>query len=264
MTVAWTSLSVTDPQEGVTVLTSSNFVEPAILDTGTSLTYLPVDLYHQIAFAFNVVDESDYPGGLVSCEQFDGYTETIDYGFGGSGGPVISVPVSELAIPITNSRGEPLLFPDRNAACKFGLAPLTDDQPILFGDTFLRAAYLVYDLDNEQIAIAPTVANTTESNIVEIGKGSAAPTWSVASGATVTQTATGLNPGVLQPTGQITAVDASATGFHLPSGSSTATAAVTAAKISAASRSAILPGTFMSILFSILSLVLGAAFIAFR
>lgn len=251
------------------MLTSSNFVEPAILDTGTSLTFLPVDLYYQIAGFFDVIEESDYAGGLVICEDFDGYTGTIDYGFGGSGGPVISVSVSELVIPITNSRGEPLQFPDRKAACQFGLAPLTDDdQPILFGDTFLRAAYLVYDLDNKQIAIAPTVANTTESNIVEIGQGSAAPSWSVASGATVTQTATGLNPGVLQPTGQITAVDTSATGFRLPSDSSsattTATAAVTAAKSSAASPSAILPGTIMSILFSILSLVLGAAFIAFR
>ncbi|KAN0077578.1 Aspartic peptidase domain containing protein [Elaphomyces granulatus] len=262
MTVAWTSFSVTDPQSGTTTFTSNNFAEPAILDSGTSLTYLPTDLFNQVANIFDVIDDPEFSPGLVDCEAFDEYKGTIDFGFGGPGGPVISVPLSQLALPLLNSKGKPMHFSNGKPACQFGLGPLTEDMPILFGDTFLRSAYVVYDLDNKQIAIAPTVVNTTESNIVEIGQGDAAPTWNVANAVAATQTATGYQqvPGVLSaPTAQITAADASATGFRLP-GSSTA-----AAKSAAPSSPNILPaGTIRSILFSILSSLLGAAFIAFH
>lgn len=46
------------------------------------------------------------------------------------------------------------------------LAKLTLSQ----GDTFLRSAYVVYDLQNEQISLAQA-AYGTGSNIVEIGQG---------------------------------------------------------------------------------------------
>ena len=41
----------------------------------------------------------------------------------------------------------------------------------MLGDTFLRSAYVVYDLDNNQISIAPTNFNATSSNIREITTG---------------------------------------------------------------------------------------------
>jgi hypothetical protein len=181
MTVAWTSFSVTDPQSDTKTFTPRDFSEPAFLDSGTSLTYLPADLFEQVASVFEVIDYDDpefFPG-LVDCEVFDDYKGTINFGFGGSGGPVISVPLSQLALPFLDSKGNPKNFSNSTPACQFGLAPLTEDFPIVLGDTFLRSAYVVYDLDNKQIAIAPTIVNTTESNIVEIGQGDAAPTWKV-------------------------------------------------------------------------------------
>jgi hypothetical protein len=39
------------------------------------------------------------------------------------------------------------------------------------GDTFLRSAYLVYDLENNEISIAQTNFNSTSNNVVEIGTG---------------------------------------------------------------------------------------------
>jgi Eukaryotic aspartyl protease len=222
MTVAWTSFSVTDPQSDTKTFTPRNFSEPALLDSGTSLTYLPADLFEQVASVFDVIDYDDpefFPG-LVDCEVFDDYKETINFGFGGSGGPVISVPLSQLALPLLDSKGNPKNFSNSTPACRFGLAPLTEDFPIVLGDTFLRSAYVVYDLDNKQIVIAPTIVNTTESNIVEIGQGDAAPTWKVTNTVAATQTATGLTKDhrvLFAPTGQITAADASATGFRLPS-----------------------------------------------
>lgn len=53
---------------------------------------------------------------------------------------------------------------------------------------------MVYDLDNLQCGIAPTVFNSTSSNIQEIGGNSAAIASTVVSGVTATQTAS-LAPG---------------------------------------------------------------------
>lgn len=38
----------------------------------------------------------------------------------------------------------------------------------VLGDTFLRSAYVVYDLQNNQISLAQTDFNATSSNVVEI------------------------------------------------------------------------------------------------
>ncbi|OOO13894.1 NADP-dependent oxidoreductase domain [Aspergillus oryzae] len=128
---------------------------------------------------------------------------------------------------LINTRAYSLWLNDKlsngNDACVFGVVPITDDSPILFGDTFLRSAYVVYDLDQQQIAIAPTWFNSEDTNIVEIsGKtGSSSPNWKTAgsNAAKVTQTATGLQaPGGLSPatapTGWV--FSQTATPFHLP------------------------------------------------
>jgi hypothetical protein len=41
----------------------------------------------------------------------------------------------------------------------------------VLGDTFLRSAYVVYDLENNEISIAQTNFNATTENIQEIQKG---------------------------------------------------------------------------------------------
>jgi hypothetical protein len=189
MTVAWTSLSVTD-SSGTTPLDSSDFPLPAVLDSGTTMTIIPGDLYSELANYFKAVSNPTY-GTLVSC-NIGSVNGSLDYGFGGSGGPIISVSFSELALPAFDDQGNPLTFEDGSAACNFGLGPATHGEPILLGDTFLRSAYVVYDLDSQQIGIAPTVFNTDSSNIVEIGSGNVAGASSIATGASIEQIATAI------------------------------------------------------------------------
>jgi hypothetical protein len=50
-------------------------------------------------------------------------------------------------------------------ACEFGIQNFTE-APFLLGDTFLRSAYVVYDLVNNEVGIAATDFNATTSNIV--------------------------------------------------------------------------------------------------
>lgn len=195
MTVAWSTMALTD-SSGQTLLSSKDFPQAAVLDSGTTLTIIPDDIYQNLMSYFNAV-ENDYYGALVSC-NISAWDGSIDYGFGG-GKAVISVPFSELALPMQDEDGKPLTFGDGSPACQFGFDTAEDSGYITLGDTFLRSAYVVYDLEAKIVGLAPTVFNSTGSQVVEIKAGdkgssplgaSAIP----ATGANVTQTATSLRP----------------------------------------------------------------------
>lgn len=117
----------------------------------------------------------------------------MNYGFGGPGGPTIKVGVSELVLPLTLPNGRVPTFSNGDTACQLGIQA-AGDLPVLFGDTFLRSAYAVYDLDNNRIALAQTDFNATDSNVVSFASiGAPIPSATSASNeAQVTATGTGV------------------------------------------------------------------------
>lgn len=97
-----------------------------------------------------------------------------------------------MLLPIQTTNGQPAVI-NGVQVCQFGILPAGDNGPILLGDTFLRSAYVVYDLDNKQIALAQTRFNATASpNILEIQSGaSGIPSVTyTASGVVASQTGT--------------------------------------------------------------------------
>lgn len=74
-----------------------------------------------------------------------------------------------LDIPTTT--GQTLKDNDGNDLCLVGFEAAAG-RPILLGDTFLRSAYVVYDLDNKQVSIAQTIFNSGSANVQEIKAGS--------------------------------------------------------------------------------------------
>jgi hypothetical protein len=85
-------------------------------------------------------------------------------------------------------------FDDGEAICALFVDSVVNDSSgsIILGDSFLRSAYVVYDLENNEIAIGQTVFNATSSNIKVIPPGTGLP--GVSSAATQiapTTTATG-------------------------------------------------------------------------
>lgn len=117
-------------------------------------------------------------GYIVPC-SLAASTDVLSFGFGGNGGPTIKVSFSEFVTPVYNEDGsQPTFRNGRGPVCTWGLLPSGDaSQPILLGDTFLRSAYVVYDLANNQIGMAQTNFNATGSNVVEIS-GTAIPSAS--------------------------------------------------------------------------------------
>lgn len=232
-TVAFTSLQVTS-STGTDTLTSSNYAVAAILDSGTSLTLLPDDLASVVFEELGATNDRTY-GVVLPCAVANA-TGSLSFGFGGSAGPVIKVSISELVLPLYDEAGNIPHFSNGEAACQLGLEAAAG-RPVLFGDTFLRSAYVVYDLVNNRIGIAQSNFNSGSSNIVAFeSSGAPIPSATTAKdGISVTQTATG-NPhetngavasgGAATPTAQdsVAASLSAAGGFASVTGTSGSTA----------------------------------------
>jgi hypothetical protein len=234
-TVAWTSLSV-QSSSGTDQLTSTSFAQPAILDSGTTITLLPDEVAAVIFEELGATVSQQLGAVVVPC-ALASKNGSINYGFGGVGGPVIKVDVSQLVLPLTTSDGRTPTYNNGEAACQLGIQA-AGDVPTLFGDTFLRSAYVVYDLENNRIALAQTDFNATGSNVVSFASaGAAIPSaTSAPNEAAVTQTATGIPKVGVTATatgaGEAT-FNPTATGLSAASGF-TSTATSTSSKKSAA------------------------------
>ena len=186
-TVALSSVSFTDAS-GKTAFSQDNLVVPVILDSGTTITYVPDSILRPIMSGVGAVNNAQLGGPVVPC-SLGASPSTLNFGFGGNGGPTIHVPMNEMVIPIYDNNGnQPMLH--GNTICSFGLDS-GGEGPYLFGDTFLRSAYVVYDLTSNQIGIAETNFNATSSNPIAISDSNIPSATATATGAAVTQTFTG-------------------------------------------------------------------------
>jgi hypothetical protein len=173
--VVLSAISVTTPSGTSTALSSTSLPFTGVLDSGTTATIIPDDIYTQLASAFNVVYDNTTGYHFISCDIAN-TKGTIDWQFGGQGGPTIAVPFSEVVLPILNfTTGQQETSDSGTPLCKFGLVSTAAGYDVLIGDTFLRSAYVVYDLDGNQVYIAQSKFDTTASDIVPINAdGSAA------------------------------------------------------------------------------------------
>lgn len=149
---------------------SSSLPIAALLDSGTTLTYLPVDMTNQIWQEVGAAYLSQGDIGVVPCSlaKSKGF---FSFGFAGPQGPRINVTMDELVLDEIQGVRFPFGKHKNGPSCTFGIQAqpaTTDGSPniYLLGDTFLRSAYVVYDLVNNQVAIAPTKQNATASNVV--------------------------------------------------------------------------------------------------
>ncbi|GAP86441.1 putative aspartic-type endopeptidase [Rosellinia necatrix] len=137
-----------------------------LLDSGSSLTYLPDDMVEVIYEQVGAQYDASAGAAYVPC-ALEANSSTLDFTFTT---PTISVEMNELVLDLVTSDGRRPTFSDGTAACLFGVAPAGSGTNVL-GDTFLRSAYVVYDLDNNQISLAQTNFNATASDVQEIPSG---------------------------------------------------------------------------------------------
>jgi hypothetical protein len=207
---------------------TTNQTIPVILDSGTTLTYLPNAIANAISAGVGAVSNANY-GVVVPCSLAD-TPATFNFQFGDSNGPIIVAEISQFVLPFPSNIPTPK-FRNGNVACRWGILP-SDGNPNLFGDTFLRSAYVVYNIDGNQIGIAATNFNSTTEDIREINAVSSIPGASATAGGAAQQTHTGAvyltATGIVGGAASSTAVEATGTGtFDLGTPTSTRAASAT-------------------------------------
>ncbi|EEU37750.1 uncharacterized protein NECHADRAFT_4173, partial [Fusarium vanettenii 77-13-4] len=108
------------------------------LDSGHTFSKLKADLAEQIFKDLGAELDEDLGFYLVDCKVRD-HEGGVTFGFGGD--KTITVPFHEF---VYTAQG----------LCAVGLEPIKEGEQQVLGDSFLRAAYVVFDWDNENIHIA--------------------------------------------------------------------------------------------------------------
>lgn len=185
-TVGLTAVSFAD-SNGTTYnasLSSFDGSVKSILDSGTTLSYLPdalaTDIFDAVG-AYLYTSFSDSTGlALVDCSLDTTFTFKINNTF------ALTVPADELVLDEFDQSGIPSEIPF-DKTCLFGIQSIgeTDDESggaggpggddsqtssdyAILGDTFLRSAYVVYDLSNLEIGLAQANLNSTATNVQEL------------------------------------------------------------------------------------------------
>ncbi|KAJ5107561.1 hypothetical protein N7456_004236 [Penicillium angulare] len=160
--ITLSGVSMTNSSGTSNYSSSSSLPAAVLLDSGSSLTYLPDAIVEDIYNELDVSYSSSAGYGYLPCS----YAEK-DYKFAYSfSGLTINVDMSELVMDMGGNE----YYSNGDRACAFGIAPAGNTDAVL-GDTFLRSAYVVYDLANNEISMANTNFNSTTSHISEIGTG---------------------------------------------------------------------------------------------
>ncbi|ODQ77442.1 hypothetical protein BABINDRAFT_163464 [Babjeviella inositovora NRRL Y-12698] len=142
----------------------------ALLDSGTTLTYLPKATISKIASGLG------YKHAFLSLTYY---------------GPCTGLPSSVLSFlfagvtinaPISNFL-EQAYYSDGSAANNICILGLQASSTYILGDSFLRSAYAVYDLEALQVYLAQAIPNATAEDIVAV-------TSTIPPGTLVQQTAT--------------------------------------------------------------------------
>lgn len=128
-----------------------------VLDSGTTSMYLPASTVQQLASSLNgyFVPYSTSSGLLgIPCTV----STTIDFYFANNA--VIRVPTSVLLESRISASAARRLGVNANAdVCLLNLFGTTDDSSYLLGDAFLRSCYVVYNIAQNQLAVAQAIYN---------------------------------------------------------------------------------------------------------
>lgn len=154
-----------------TKLTGSSFSATVLLDSGTTLSYIPQGLYDAILNEIGGEEDPISGFAFVSCSVRDNNPGlNFNFEFGEEETIVIRVPGAELIYdmePIFGTQTPEVSISD---PCMLGFLA-QDGEPYILGDNFLRSAYVVYDLKNNLIALGQTNFDSTTSSIIDIPAG---------------------------------------------------------------------------------------------
>jgi yapsin 1 len=160
----------------------------ALIDSSSTFTSLPKELVARLAKYVGATLAQEIGKYVLPCET--NVDADLYFVLGGQDGPGITVDMVELLIPYpdTNNHGLPMTFPGtRTTMCVLGITPINDDQSVILGQTFLRPAYVFFDVDLKKVGFANAKWDVTDSDIHEVANGGSVKSASSIAGASITQ-----------------------------------------------------------------------------
>lgn len=155
---------------------------PVLLDSGTSLVYLPKPLVDSIAKATDGKYNESLGTYTAPCSEI-----TLDgFIFNFSGTP-IKFPLDQVYAPLTDDNNNIVTDSHGKTLCQ--LQVIADEPPWILGDNFLQGLYAAFDYESFQAGLGQAIFNATDSNIEEIVTGipgSSAELYSATSSQNVT------------------------------------------------------------------------------
>lgn len=129
---------------------------PALIDSGTTFLQLPSPIVAKISEILNATFDDNQGLYVMNCPAEE-VREKVEITFQ-FGKLTIAVPLKRFILPPDD---------DSNGLCGLGINPT--DYEVTLGDSFLSEAYVVFDLDNYLISLAPVKKGAaTGKNIVDI------------------------------------------------------------------------------------------------
>ena len=139
-----------------------------VFDSGSSGATLPNNTVFELYKHYGAVYDLEN-GPIIPCNT-SAAAENLTFSFGQTG-PRISTSLQNFISPLYLRMNSSKLasLESFGPTCSFNIRPqsLWDSVPYL-GMPFLRSAYTVFDLENDQIGLAQAVPNAISTNIVEI------------------------------------------------------------------------------------------------
>lgn len=156
------SLNSVTTEKGKTYGTST----VVILDSGTTMTYLPREMVSPIMSAIPSAQYSQQAGMyLLKCSQVP-KKGSVEFNFDSGS---ISVPYKDLVSPLRQVDGSVVNFAAGGEACVVMVDFSDKSTPPILGGSFLRSAYIVYDIDNNKVSMSNALFDVKDSEIVELG-----------------------------------------------------------------------------------------------
>jgi len=149
LTVEWTFLGIFINGECMYQSNESssavNNGPATLLDSGTTLSFVPQDVFQEMESLFSLTYNSQGEVWLGLCSIA---TENIQLQFGFGIGPqvTITVPASEIMRPFAGD--------STGINCQFGFQNGGTNTLFILGDTFLTSAYAYYDFEAITISLA--------------------------------------------------------------------------------------------------------------
>jgi len=144
--VSWTGFQYVTASGDTIQYSSTVFPVSAALLNGYSKSWIPAPIFASLVKQFNVYTDPTVSAttNFIDC-AIKNATGYLDFTFGASG-LMIQMPFRGLGIEVTLTNG--------TQVCQFSFLQGDAGGPYWLSDNFLRAAYVQYDYDNKQVAIA--------------------------------------------------------------------------------------------------------------